>query len=143
MRHFLTCSIVQMRYITAMTTDKTVRALIPQELFRALCDPTRISILDQLAGCCEPQSVGEVAEAVSADLSVVSRNLRQLREAGLLRCERNGKRVLCQLDTSSVVAQLRSLADALEECCPPQPSAAGDTPGDPEEEGDSSKEKDA
>ena len=102
-----------------MATRTDVRALIPRALFRALGDPTRIAILDRLACGCEPQSVGEVAEAVAADLSVVSRNLRQLREAGLLRCERDGKRILCRLDTTEVVAQLRALADALESCCPP------------------------
>lgn len=101
-----------------MPTEPDVRALIPRALFRALGDPTRIAILDRLACGCGPQSVGEVADAVAADLSVVSRNLRQLREAGLLRCERDGRRVLCRLDTTEVVAQLRALADALETCCP-------------------------
>ena len=101
-----------------METSTTIRALVPRELFRALCDPTRVALLDRLACGCEPQSVGEMATAVSVDLSVVSRNLRQLRDTGLLRCQRDGKRVLYRLDTSEVVAQLRSLADALESCCP-------------------------
>ena len=105
-----------------MAADSTIRPLIPRALFRALCDPTRIAILDRLARGGEPQSVGEVAAAVSIDLSVVSRNLRQLRDAGLLRCERDGKRVLCRLDASGVVEELRSLADALESCCPPAES---------------------
>lgn len=103
-----------------MSTRRDVQALIPRALFRALGDPTRIAILDRLARSGQPQSVGEVAESISADLSIVSRNLRQLREAGLLRCERDGKRVLCRLDTTEVVAQLRALADALEQCCPPE-----------------------
>jgi len=103
-----------------MTTASDVQALIPRALFRALGDPTRIAILDQLARGDAPQSVSEVAESVAADLSIVSRNLRQLRDAGLIRCDRDGKRVLCRLDTSEVVAQLRALADALECCCPPE-----------------------
>jgi DNA-binding transcriptional ArsR family regulator len=103
-----------------MSTRRDVQALIPRALFRALGDPTRIAILDRLARGGQPQSVGEVAESISADLSIVSRNLRQLREVGLLRCERDGKRVLCRLDTTEVVAQLRALADALEQCCPPE-----------------------
>jgi len=107
-----------------MASRSEVQKLIPRALFRALGDPTRIAILDALACGCGPQSVGEVAEAVAADLSVVSRNLRQLREAGVLRCERDGKRVLCRLDTSEVVTQLRSLADALENCCPPDETAS-------------------
>jgi len=111
-----------------MTTQSDVQSLVPRALFRALGDPTRIAILDRLASGCEPLSVGDVAREVSADLSVVSRNVRQLREAGLLRCERRGRRVLCQLDTTEVVSQLRSLADALESCCPP-----GSPPSEEEE----------
>ena len=109
------------------TTCHGVRALVPRGLFKALADPTRIAILDQLCGGRAPQSVGDIASGVNADLSVVSRSIGQLRDAGLLRCERDGKRVLCSLDSGRVVAQLRTLADALEECCPSE-SAVGREP---------------
>jgi len=99
------------------TTDCTVRNLVPRALFKALSDPTRVAILDHLGCCDSAQSVGEVALAVGADVSVVSRNIGQLRDAGLLRCQRAGKQVLCTLQTSEVVQRLRALADALETCC--------------------------
>ena len=106
-----------------MSDCNEIRELVPRALFKALADPTRIAILDRICCACGPQSVGEVAAGIDADLSVVSRSLVQLRDAGLLRCERDGKRVLCRLDTSEVVAQLRMLADALEGCCGDEPES--------------------
>ena len=97
--------------------NDTIPTLVPRLLFKALADPTRVAILNQVCCSSEPKSVGEIALGVDTDLSVVSRNIGQLRDAGLLCCVRDGKRVLCSLDTSQVVTQLRALADALEACC--------------------------
>ncbi len=112
-----------MIYSSAMPSRHDVQTLVPRALFRALADPTRVAILDRVCCCDAPLSVGDNASGVDADMSVVSRNIGQLRDAGLLRCVRDGKRVLCALDTTEVVEQLRRLADALEACCPAEPSA--------------------
>jgi DNA-binding transcriptional ArsR family regulator len=104
-----------------MTAQQDIPALVPRLLFKALADPTRVAILNQVCCGSSPKSVGDIALGVDTDLSVVSRNIAQLRDAGLLCCVRDGKRVLCSLDTSEVVVQLRALADALELCCPNGP----------------------
>jgi ArsR family transcriptional regulator len=89
------------------------------DLFRALGDASRLSILAGIASCCgESRTVGEVAQEIPKDLSVVSRHLGTLRDAGILRAERRGKEVHYYCCYEELVTALRSLADAIEACCP-------------------------
>ena len=89
------------------------------DLFRALGDPNRLTILAQVASCCgNSKTVGEVAQTVPKDISVVSRHLATLRDAGVLRSERRGKEVHYFCCYEELVTALRSLADAIETCCP-------------------------
>lgn len=93
------------------------------ELFRALADPNRLAILAEIASCCGgSKSVSEVADGLPQDLSVVSRHLSTLRDAGVLRAERRGKRVHYFCCYQELVGALRSLADSIEACCPTCPS---------------------
>jgi DNA-binding transcriptional ArsR family regulator len=62
--------------------------------------------------------VSQLAEGSGVDMSVVSRHLATLREAGIITCVKRGKEVLCTVETSVVAGILRDLADALEACCP-------------------------
>ena len=89
------------------------------ELFRAIGDPSRMAILAGLASCCGgSKTVSEVASEVPKDVSVVSRHLATLRDAGALRAERQGKEVHYFCCYEELVGSLRSLADAIEACCP-------------------------
>jgi ArsR family transcriptional regulator len=92
--------------------------LLSPRLFKALADPKRLSLLVRVAeeGC--PCTVSHVAEGSGVDMSVVSRHLAILREAGIIKCEKQGKEVLCTLQTDVVSRVLRQLADALDACCP-------------------------
>jgi len=65
----------------------------------------------------EPCTVGRVAQGSGVDMSVVSRHLAVLREAGIIQCEKRGKEVWCVVKTRAVVKLMRDLADALEACC--------------------------
>jgi DNA-binding transcriptional ArsR family regulator len=98
-----------------------LQALLSPRLFKALSDPRRLSLLVRMAdeGC--PCTVGHLAEGSGIDLSVVSRHLAVLREAGVISCERQGKEVWCSVQTVAVAQILRDLADALEACCPSCP----------------------
>lgn len=89
--------------------------------FKALGDPRRLELLVRLARCGRPCSVSEIAECCPTDLSVVSRHLAKLREAGILRCRRQGKEVYYTVCAPDLVATLRAIADAMEACCPPNP----------------------
>lgn len=87
-------------------------------LFKALSEPTRLQILIGLTGCCGQTSVGEIARKCRVDLSVVSRHLAILREAGVLRLEKKGRSVFYEVRYAEISAALRRLADAIDACCP-------------------------
>lgn len=87
-------------------------------LFRALGDPTRVAILAHLAELCGPASVGRIACCTPVDVSVVSRHLATLREAGIVEARRAGREVLYSVRYPELVNALRAAADALEACCP-------------------------
>ncbi len=58
-------------------------------IFAALADPTRRRVLHRLrAG---PASVGEIAAPIEMSLPAVSKHLRVLEKAGLVRRERRGR----------------------------------------------------
>jgi DNA-binding transcriptional ArsR family regulator len=63
--------------------------------FNALGDPTRRAILVRLAR--GPATVGELAEPFAMSLPAISRHLKVLAEAALIRNERDGKSRRCQL----------------------------------------------
>ena len=92
--------------------------LLSPKLFKALADPKRLSLLVRVAEGGGPSTVSNVAKGSGIDMSVVSRHLAILREAGIIGCEKQGREVLCKLRTDVVARVLRELADALESCCP-------------------------
>jgi len=96
---------------------RQLQKTIPPGFFRALSDPTRLDLLVQLAGCRRACTVGELAECCPVDLSVVSRHLAILRDAGLLESTRRGKQVYYRVRFDMVAGTLRAVADAVERCC--------------------------
>lgn len=104
---------------------EALQALLSPALFKALSDPSRVGILCQLFSARgQPRTVGELAGGCPVDLSVVSRHLRVLKDAGLVVTERRGREVLCRVDASTVVWGLRRIADAIEACCGESQSGA-------------------
>ena len=91
---------------------------LPSDFFKALGDPNRIALAARLAVCGRPAKVSEIACCLPIDLSVVSRHLRQLKDAGILDCEKRGKEVLYSVQYQSITRLLRGLADAMDDCCP-------------------------
>ncbi len=91
--------------------------LLP-DLFKALSDPNRVAILARLAEMSGEQTVTEVASCCPINLSVVSRHLRTLRDAGIVECEKRGKEVFYRARVGNLSKLLRNLADALDACCP-------------------------
>lgn len=68
------------------------------ELFGALADETRRAILDALAR--GPSSVGKLAEPFDMSRPAVSKHLRVLESAGLVRREKDGRVSRCSLDAA-------------------------------------------
>jgi ArsR family transcriptional regulator, arsenate/arsenite/antimonite-responsive transcriptional repressor len=87
------------------------------DLFKALCDPQRLTLLAQLATSTEPVTVSEASNCCNVHLSGVSRHLNVLRQAGVVDAEKHGREVRYRLNGQLLVRTLRGLADAIEECC--------------------------
>ena len=86
------------------------------EVHRALADPNRLALLVRLATASRPLSVTQLTDCCGVHISGVSRHLALLREAGLVRCRRDGREVRYDLDLEALTARLRGLADAIEAC---------------------------
>jgi ArsR family transcriptional regulator len=95
-----------------------IDGLLDPGVFKALSDPTRLRLLACIAKCGRECGVGEVAECCSVDLSVVSRHLSALERAGVLEASRRGRTVSYRVRFAELAHMLRSLAAAIEECCP-------------------------
>ncbi len=121
----------------AASCSRPIDRLLVPELFKALCDPTRASLLACLAKCCRPCSVGEIAACCSVHVSVVSRHLAQLERAGAIRSARHGRAVLYQVCYSDLSRSLRRLADAIDACgapaarAPPSPTISAESKEQP------------
>lgn len=87
------------------------------DLFKALADPSRAAILASLASAGGPLRVTEIGTCCPQDLSVVSRHLAVLRDAGVVEAERRGREVWYRMRVEGLVRYLRDLADAFEACC--------------------------
>jgi len=86
------------------------------DLFKALCDPMRISIIANLASRSGSSSVGDLTECCGIDFSGVSRHLKILRDAGIVTSEKSGREVLYSLRTEELSQTLHNIADALIGC---------------------------
>jgi DNA-binding transcriptional ArsR family regulator len=80
-------------------------ALAPADVFRAISDPTRRAVLDQLRE--GETAAGEIARRFEVTASAISQHLRILLEAGLIRRRRDGRRQLYAL----TAAPLRDVAE--------------------------------
>jgi DNA-binding transcriptional ArsR family regulator len=90
---------------------------------RALSDPTRLAILELLART--PSSVGEIALQLAVAQPTVSNHMKLLREAGLVRLDRNDGRQQLAVDVSSLQALLEEVAGRLGAVRPGQLGDAG------------------
>lgn len=91
------------------TSAKKQRDAQLDAVFAALADPTRRCILRRLLD--GPASVGELAQPFAMSPPAVSKHLRILEQAGLLRREREGRVHRLSLDA----APLRTAGDFIEQ----------------------------
>lgn len=69
-----------------------------QNTLKALADPTRREILNMLKE--KSMSAGEISDKFSISFAAISRHLSVLKEADLIRDERNGKYIYYELNAS-------------------------------------------
>ena len=106
-----------------MVVERSKDELSQDELaraFRALGDPNRLAIFQLLrercgAGCDVSQdrierTVSEIAKAFDLSLSTVSHHLKELRNAGLVICTKQGRHVHCRIN-QRLLGQLERFVD--------------------------------
>ncbi len=96
--------------------SQSVELWFQPEIFKALADETSLAVLARIAAAGRPLTESEIKDCCGIHLSGVSRHLRQLRLAGLVHAEKNGREVRYNLQADDVIALLRDLADSLESC---------------------------
>ena len=94
-----------------------LRRLLEPRFFKALGDRNRVALLARLARCGRPCTVSELTACCPVDISVVSRHLGLLRDAGILDSEKRGKQVYYSVSFPELVNTLRRMAEILEACC--------------------------
>ena len=72
------------------------------DVFRALADPTRRAMLSTLAKT--PLTVGELAAPFDMSLNAVSKHIKVLEGAGLIRRSIEGRQHVCHLDAAPMHA---------------------------------------
>lgn len=88
-------------------------------LFKALGEPNRLAIFSHICDCsasgAKQTNVNDIKSCCDVDLSVVSRHLTVLKDAGVLSAEKKGKEVFYSLNGPELAGLLRKLADQVEE----------------------------
>jgi ArsR family transcriptional regulator len=85
------------------------------KVFRALSDPTRLAIYQAIrsggGGAYSPEqlenSISRIAARFAVSLSTVSHHIKELRNAGLVRCEKRGQTVYCSANLEILEAVAR------------------------------------
>ncbi len=80
-------------------------------VMKALAHPTRIFMVELLAK--EKLSVGDLTDAVGADVSTVSKHLSQLKEVGILIAHKEGNRVLYSLICPCILDFIHCIDDII------------------------------
>jgi len=87
-------------------------------LFKLLSDPNRLKMVAELCKSTEC-NVGALSKCCAIDLSVVSRHLSKLKDAGVIEASKQGKEVIYSLKAKNLARILRKFADDIEKsnCC--------------------------
>ena len=86
-------------------------------MLQAVGDPIRMELVF-LVGSRGPMNVTDIASQFKLSRPAISHHLKVLKDAGVLTDEKRGKEVYYRLNRRRAVDALRSLADAIESCCP-------------------------
>lgn len=93
-------------------TDSDVQKLA--DLFKALGEFNRLSLVYKLCECQIPQNAMCLCSCCSVDASVVSRHLKVLAREGVVSFEKKGREKTYTLNRLYLANQLRELADLIE-----------------------------
>jgi DNA-binding transcriptional ArsR family regulator len=99
--------------------------LFDRPIFSALSEPARLDVLRVLL-VDGASDIAAIAERLPQDRSVISRHLKTLHDAGVLKSHRDGRRVIYEIDGSHFIAELEAIVAEAKtlapHCCPPTPA---------------------
>ncbi|MEE9392554.1 MAG: metalloregulator ArsR/SmtB family transcription factor [Planctomycetota bacterium] len=87
-------------------TAASIRSAAP--LFSAMGDPTRLSLVVHLTTS-GPESISSLSEGSNVSRQAITKHLRILGDAGLVRSSRHGREHIWQLDPSGLATARRYL----------------------------------
>jgi ArsR family transcriptional regulator len=106
------------------------------KMFKALSNPHRLRIFLSLVSSCSAEvgcqatkeairsCVGDLGKDLGLAASTVSHHLKELRQVGLMKVERQGQKVECWISEEKI----RELADFFDDACGTAVRSAGRTP---------------
>lgn len=100
-----------------MLANQSFRDAAALRLLDAVRDPIRLEIIFLLARSGR-LNVGEVASRFRQSRPAISHHLKVLKDAGAVLNEKVGQEMYYWVDRQRIVGALRSVADAIEGCCP-------------------------
>ena len=83
-----------------MYCEGMARATTTSDAFNAVAEPRRRAILNYLA--IEERPVGEIVDSLGMEQPSVSKHLRVLREVGLVKARRDGRRMLYRTNAEAI-----------------------------------------
>ncbi len=86
---------------TDMTPNDKLKYAAKAKVLKALAHPTRLWMAEQLSG--GERCVCELAAAIDADFSTVSKHLSILKQAGIVQDDKRGKQVYYRLKVPCVL----------------------------------------
>jgi DNA-binding transcriptional ArsR family regulator len=123
----MTLTLGGVRAILAAVTPRERAAakvvdILDSPFLRALTEPARLEVLRVLLINGE-QDIGGIAERLPQDRSVISRHLKVLEEAGIVRGQKDGRHRIYAIDGTAllgtlerILSETRAMASV---CCPP------------------------
>ncbi len=107
-------------FVMGRVPDKNLDALVRSldaKFFKAMSEPVRMEILKFLL-VNGRSDIAAIAEALPQDRSVISRHLKFMSEAGILKCEKITRHVYYEIDGTSFLDKLETIVARIKQCMP-------------------------
>jgi DNA-binding transcriptional ArsR family regulator len=94
--------------------DELVKVL-DSRFLKALSEPVRIEILKFIMRNGRTD-IGNIAEKMPQDRSVISRHLNLMHDAGILICEKMGRHMFYEINGKAFLDRLENITDLIRKC---------------------------
>ncbi len=89
--------------------------VMDSKFFKSLGEPVRIQIIRYLL-LNGRADIGTIAEDMPQDRSVISRHLNQMREVGILDCEKESRHMFYNINAASFLERFMNITNLVKDC---------------------------